>query len=587
MATKYKTQLGKLIIKQLYYLSDIIYLLDEKLDLINIKKISIKNDYKVKVGSNLGSKTMQQIGIYEPRLELIYKILQSILEVVDIYDYEGNLKQVYGFKLKNLEHWITDLKLDPNHGNIEWDILKYLSTPCKVQCEFCLHKSDPPGYYTNSGKWKGSIKEIEERIKYFDPLKKKALFSEFTYGSYEIISHPKLFEILEKIRKKTDLPISVQTNGSELDEEIIDKLNKYSPIAIMVSLNSSNKMVRKEAMKDINPDTSIDSLAYLQKQKIPYLISLTHWYKSPIDELRETIIFVDKFEPYLIRMNLEAYSKYHPLYDKYNLYEHWNRIVNLVRELREKVKTPIVFQPVLYEEMIYGEELKPIIKGVIKNSPAYFAGLKVGDEILKINNKKVTYRETVKQVLRYLEKQTDKYLLEILREKEKIIVNVQKTEERYPNNNLYKQLGVSYPWGIVLSDSLNPLVMKDFFSILEKYREVLLISSYLVQSSFKKMYEEMNENYKLKTKVHVAIPKNYFLGEKVIIGDLLTVDDFILCINKWIEKNKKKPDLVIIPSTPFSVWGKDITGKSVRHIERKTKIPVKILKTTRIQALGG
>lgn len=579
--------LGIVIIKQLENLLRIVLLLDDNLEVIKVDKITIKKEKNKNAKESINSITIRQIGIYEARLELIHKTLQSIMDVVNIYDIEGNIRRSYGFKLKNLEDWVTDSKIDPYHGNIEWDVLKYLSQQCAVECEFCLHKSDPPEYYTNSCKWEGNLNEIEERVKYFEPSMREALFSEFTYGSYEKISHPKFFDILDKVRNKSQLPIMILTNGRELDDEKIYQLKKYWPAAVLISLNSTSEEVRREAMNDSNPYDSIKTLKTLKKEEVPFIVSLTHWYKSSLEELSETIEYVDKYSPCLIRINLEGYSKYHPLYRHYNLIDHWNKIVKAVRKVREKIETPIVFQPVLYEETLNDEELTPIVKGVTKNSPAYFSRLKQGDTILKISNKSVTYRKTVKDVLYFLQDKTDKISLEIKRGNEKIQVEISKKPDLYPYFKFYEELGMGYPWGIVLADSLDPLAMKDFFSIIKEYRNVLLLTSYLVKSSFKKMFDIMNENIKIQTEVHVAIPKNGFLGEELIIGDLLTVDDFIVCVKEWINNNKIIPETIIIPSTPFSVWGKDITGKSLRHIQRELEIPVKILKTDKIWSLGG
>ena len=577
--------LKNIILEELNNLLGIIRLFDEDLNEIHIHKLSFK-DKLSKTDKNEYSSSIKQIGAFEPRLELVYKTARSLFDLVYLYDESGKMRNPFGMKLRNLEDWVTSSKMDPNHGNVEWDILKYLSEKCGVECEFCLHKSDPPGYYTNSCKWQGSICEIEERINYFNPNNKEALFSEFTYGSYEKISHPKLFEILQKIREKSDAPISIITNGSDLKEDIINRLKKYEPISLIVSLNSSSKEVRLDAMNDITPNYSIQSLELLQKKQIPFIISLTHWYKSSCDDLYNTIEFANSYSPYIIRINLEGYSKYHPLYRKYDLFSHWNQVVDTVRSIRPRIKTPIVFQPVMYEENQYNEEVRPIIKGIIQNSPSYFTDLKTGDEILKINNKNVTYRKTVKNVLRFMEQNADRIHLEIKRNNKIIQIEIMKSAEAYPYYHFFHKLGMDYPWGIVLSDSLDPLAVKAFIKLAGAYNNVLLLSSTLVKPSFEIMYQDLNKK-DIETKLHIAIPKNHFLGEDVIIGDLLTVDDFIRGIREWIIQNDLLPDIIVIPATVFSAWGKDITGKSYRHIQRIIKIPVILLETDRIWSLGG
>lgn len=574
-----------LIINELKNLMQIIQLLDQNMNKLHIHKLVLRKQ-QPELKTYDYSMSIKQIGAFEPRLELVYKTTLSLLDLVDLYDEDGKLIKAYGIRLKNLEDWVTDAKMDPNHGNVEWDILKYLSEKCAVECEFCLHKSDPPGYYTNSQKWQGNLCEIDERIRYFDSDNRRALFSEFTYGSYEKVSHPEFFTVLQKIREKSNAPIQVITNGNELNEEIIRRIKAYEPISAIVSLNSSAPEVRQEAMNDSSPDNSISSLELLHKEQIPFIISLTHWYKTSCDDLYHTIKFADRYSPYIIRVNLEGYSKYHPLYKKYDICEHWNNVVKTVRNIRSETKTPVVFQPVMYEENLFNEEVDPIIRGVIKNSPAYIAGLRPGDEVISILNKKVTYRKTVKNVLRFLEHKSDSISIYIKRNNKIIQTEITKSVDTYPYYSFFSKLGMDYPWGIVLSDSLDPMAVKEFIKVAGDYNSVLLLTSTLVKSSFERLYKDLNQGI-IDTNVYTAIPKNYFLGEDVIIGDLLTTDDFIRCVKEWINQNNLLPDAIVIPATAFSSWGKDITGKSYRHIERMIKIPVILLESDRIWSLGG
>ena len=63
------------------------------------------------------------------------------------------------------------------------------------------------------------------------------------------------------------------------------------------------------------------------------------------------------------------------------------------------------------------------------------------------------------------------------------------------------------------------------------------------------------------------------------MGDLLVVEDFVDCITEYIVKKKCKPDLVVIPSSPFNLsgWGRDLTGECYLNIERKTGIKTELL----------
>ncbi len=60
----------------------------------------------------------------------------------------------------------------------------------------------------------------------------------------------------------------------------------------------------------------------------------------------------------------------------------------------------------------------------------------------------------------------------------------------------------------------------------------------------------------------------------------MVVQDFIDYIKEYIKINKGiKPDLVVIPSSPFNLseWGRDLTGRVYLDIEKETGMPVELL----------
>lgn len=582
---------GKLeyyVLQTLRNVCTLVTLVDEK-GPIKINKIQINKDQPyVYLEETATSKLLKQISRFEPRLELIGTVLKDLTRQIIIYDNNNNIRKPSGFKLKNPAEWVTTEESDPFHGDIEWDVLKYISSPCAVQCRFCLHKSDPPGYYTSSSKWRGAWEEIKERINNFNPEAKTGIFSEFDYGSYEKLSHPRFFEALDLIRKKTERVITIITNGESVDEKVVKKLTKYRAVLVVLSLNSYSKEIRRKVMRDQKGRNAVNAPSILNRENMPFIISLTHWHESPMEDLEETIDYTDKFSPYFIRVNLEAYSKYHPLYGKYNLEEHWRSLVRVVRKKRAEINTPIVIQPVLYEENLYQEEIQPIIRGVITNSPAFFAGLKNGDLLLQIEGKEVKYRQTAKNVLRFLSEVTNSITIKVKRGMDEFEVKLFSIEDVYPNFSFLRNSGMSYPWGIVMPDSLCLNDVKRLQKILDEHKgeNILLLTSRLVYPSLRLLINELRTDKKF-DRLHITIPQNTFLGEEIIIGDLFTVEDMVDSVHKWIKRKGIRPDLVIVPSTPFTLWKKDIAGDSLLNLERKVKIPVKILRTNRIWALGG
>ncbi|MFW6016501.1 MAG: hypothetical protein ACOCRK_08685, partial [bacterium] len=61
-----------------------------------------------------------------------------------------------------------------------------------------------------------------------------------------------------------------------------------------------------------------------------------------------------------------------------------------------------------------------------------------------------------------------------------------------------------------------------------------------------------------------------------------TVSDINLCINSWAKYNKKHPDLILLPSSIFDVFGFDITGEHYKKIEYLWETPVELIKVAKV-----
>ena len=82
--------------------------------------------------------------------------------------------------------------------------------------------------------------------------------------------------------------------------------------------------------------------------------------------------------------------------------------------------------------------------------------------------------------------------------------------------------------------------------------------------------------------IEFIVMKNFFWGGNIILGDLMTVEDFIQGLIQRYDKIARKPDLVIIPSSFLVDWGRDYTGKYYKEIERKTGLKIVLLKCSPI-----
>ena len=110
-------------------------------------------------------------------------------------------------------------------------------------------------------------------------------------------------------------------------------------------------------------------------------------------------------------------------------------------------------------------------------------------------------------------------------------------------------------------------------------KQVLFLSSELIKPTFEQCLAESHLFGDGQLEIDIEVPKNNFFGGNIFMGDLLVVQDFIDCIRNYMIQKGRKPDLVVIPSSPFDLsgWGRDLTGRVYLDIERETGIPVELL----------
>ncbi len=534
-----------------------------------------------------GCLDIRGIGRFEPRIQYISYQLSSLLKVIEPLS-SGRPIAISGFRLKKPSHWVS---YDDYHHDPYFAVLQYLSWPCQTRCKFCLHQGDPPGTYTKSPYgWKTSIEEIKTRLKYWKPDERKSLPARSEYNFYEILTHPRFKEIVGAVRDRTSRPLTLVTGGNPLSTETIEFLSSVAPVFIGVSLNSSNAKTRFDLMKDRDPDTSLNSLSCLSEKDLPFFVSATAFDTMPIDEIIQTIKWADQFDPYFIRVNLDAHTRFSPV--RRNLREsmaRWRQVVTSIRMIRETVASPIIFQPAMMEERFFMKKNRVIIEGVVKNSPAWHAGLKGMDEIVSISGVPVAYRNHARQLLRvFFKSGTKKFRMEYIRDGKVLETTVNARD--FPAQGPYRSenIPIFQPYGFLIRSGLDPAHLTKIRHLADTRdaKNILILTSELVKPSMRNLIQE-NESEIGKLKLFLEVPENKaHFGGDIVVGDLLVVDDFIACITSWVRKTSCSPDLVIIPGTPFNPWGRDLTGKTNLEIERETSIPVEIVGCDRIESLN-
>ena len=328
-------------------------------------------------------------------------------------------------------------------------------------------------------------------------------------------------------------------------------------------------------MRDPHPETALGAPAALQSAQIPYSVVIVPWPFPSVEEMVEdlvrTVAFSAQFNPAFIQISLPGYSE---RFSKETLFDRevvWNRVKDEIQRLRPLTDCPLILRPGLFEEYLDPEAVDaPRLIGVIKNSPAAGAGLRMGDRLTAINGLPIKTRSQALSLLGLVRNS----LLE------RVSVTVARPDG--PNDLSLELNNFAYPfdpkivpyarWGFPSSGipfldwtaQLRNLILKD------QAREVLVLTSTLVRPTLEKRIRETP--FPTEVKLHLRVPPNRCLGGNIFMGDLLMVDDFIAAVKDFLEEGLVSPDLVVIPSSPFhmSGWGKgrDLSGRVYKDIER-------------------
>jgi len=519
-----------------------------------------------------------KVAFYEPRIELIKKLIEQLLSLVEL-EKEGQVVEVDSFRLENLQDWIVPGSSNPI------EILEHAASHCNCDCIFCYNKGTPPSIAPSNDLERTAKEEFEEvrtRIKYFSPEVGSTLFPNLG-NIYEVMAHPYFMDMLYLLREKTSKPLRITTNGRNLTPEMMPKLAELKPIYLYLSLNSSSALRRQKLMRDPEPEIAITALPLLRQQGIPYAVVIVPWPVENIEEmladLSSTVAYAAKHEAHLVQINLPGYSNYFSSEKLFDLDQVWKAIISQVRELREKYDTPIVAMPTMYEENIY--ELRnnlPQIIGIVKNSPAHFSGLKKGDIILQINGLSIRNRPQACDLLCTVQQgKVREISLTVQRDSQICEVNLDPNRYSYPySKDIDTHLGI-----IFLGAGLRIGYIEQLKEIIQSHqaKRVLFLSSTLVKPIFEQCLTQLHLFGDSQLKIDIEIPKNNFFGGNIFMGDLLVVQDFVDCIQQYIAKRRYKPDLVVIPSSPFNLsgWGRDLAGRVYLDIERETGVAVELL----------
>lgn len=568
----------KLGLELLFNFLTLVELEDEegrKIDFSLIKYIKLRKDFSLgkKKYGKVKYTPYKLVRVTEPSIIMIKECLEEILKRISFLDNEKKEKNIKGFRLK-LHAWLRPC---PSL----FENLKFLTTKCNCNCVFCYNKNSPfkVDYIM-------SLKEVFTRIKYYDPVQKKGLFPILNeYGEY--FTYPYFLDILEKVREK-DLysVIYITTNGTFLTKEVVKRLAKIKPIYIHLSLNSISIYFRKKFMKGNGHENVLKAITLLREYEIQFKGSIITWPSLPLENIEESIKFLQEMDAYYVALYLPGCTKFNTpkSFDIKEIWVTWNKVKNFFMRVRNEFEIPICLIPSAY----WIDSIKAKVDGVIRNSPAHRAGIKIGDQVIKINEQDIFSRDCFWRYMTKLKEKGIKTLtITVVRNGKIMSFTLKEFEEE---EFLYPYRPKGYPiepisfYGIMMARSISIPSLRKIKEFIISYNlsKIVVFVSPLMMRQLREIDRYINlKDFFGKCEVKFFLTKNYFWGGNIILGDLMMVEDFYLLLENPSIK-KFNPEAVVIPKTFLGQYGRDFGGTPYTEIERKTGIKVFLLPCPRI-----
>jgi wyosine [tRNA(Phe)-imidazoG37] synthetase (radical SAM superfamily) len=419
---------------------------------------------------------------------------------------------------------------------------------CNTNCIFCSHKQNPKQVQVLRLP-KLEMKDFEEIIEFLSPNKKIVIGEAATrIIEGEPFLFKEILKLLTLIREKfKHTPIQITTNGLLLDERIVETLIELGNIELNISVNCVNPLKHKQIL-GLKSEQNIKENLLLISGKIKFSGScvlvpeIMDW-----KEIEEICSFLDECNAETLRLFIPGATKLSKT--AYNFFELYNETKKFVDIVRNKYSIPIILEP-----PVIGD-LNCHVEGIIKNSPAFNCGIKVGDMITHINEKVIESRvDAFDKVFRSFNPK-----LKIIREKEQIDLKLLK-----PKN--------SSPGFIVLYD-VDPKLSVQVKNVVKRNdgKNILFITSELALDILVQYFRNNDFDFKYS----IISAKNSFFGGTIKCAGLLTIQDIIETAEEYLKTNPV-PDLIILPPIMLDSKREDLIGRSLNEIENLLKIKADI-----------
>ena len=440
-----------------------------------------------------------------------------------------------------------------NRTAMEANILP-LTSRCDSACIFCSHQNNPPQVQVLSV-GERSLADILDTMQYLDPARTITIGESATnIIEGEPTSHKDFLNVLQILRQRfPQTPVSITTNGHQLTRALIAQLSILMPVYINLSINSSSVTCHRQLMRDSEEKATcaIAAIALLDEYRIPFSCSMVGMPNiTGTDDMRQTIRDIAHYGADSIQIFMPGFSSH----IKKNIFpdpDHiYAELKALVDEVAPQTECPVLLEP------SYVQDLRCMISGVRKNSPAWQAGLRKGDEILTVNGETPYSRVAAYGYLNGPGTRTVTY-----RSSQTVL------EATWQNTS-------DGSCGIAMEYDFDPnradYVKK---ALSDAPGKVLLLCSEFAYPLMQTVLSGMALPEDAWDLIYVP---NITFGGTIRAAGLLCYDDYVQAIRDYCDHHTP-PDALAVPGESFNYLGLDLTGHHYSEIGQAFHLPVALM----------